>query len=76
MERPTCKTCAFWDWEQAGGDSLIDESSGFCMRHAPREVLAGEGDLVHDSPLIYGDRWCGEHHLFPAYIASLGEGGN
>lgn len=76
MERPTCKTCAYYDAEAkttvympgAGGYSLPGgpltiEKKGACKRHW--------GAPSHKLP----DDWCGDHHDFPAYIASLKQDG-
>jgi hypothetical protein len=87
MDRPTCRTCPYWDRE------IIDPRSeaGHCRRYPPRLILveihpekgrslgritdanAEYLDLTNDeqSPQTYSLDWCGEHPDFPTYLASL-----
>lgn len=70
MERPTCRTCAYFRLYKNGDDDL-----GECHRFPP--TIAAMQEQVYDN-VYFGlfcevspDNWCGEHHLFPAYLASL-----
>lgn len=81
MEKPTCKTCQYWepfDWEtdQPGGPFR-----GECHRNPPgadptdKPIIMGidahwPATIVDPKGLGRSD-WCGEHPLFPAYLASL-----
>lgn len=80
MERPTCKTCPYWEAMQ---NNRID---GQCFRYPPSipsvDSQIDELDSVHGGgeryALFHGmqvvtmsEHWCGEHPAFPAYIASL-----
>jgi hypothetical protein len=67
MDRPTCKTCLYW--EPQG----IDPDQGYCRRYPPQHIDkteshtdAAERYLV---PVTWGDDWCGEHPDFPAWLA-------
>lgn len=61
MDRPTCKTCVFW---QA---IFNDDTAGECRINAPppKRTL---NDLTFAQ--THGDSWCGEHPEFPAFIAA------
>lgn len=64
MDRPTCKTCPYFDSYENGTDE------GECRIGRP---IIGE---VDDKPFgvwppTYEFEFCGEHPDFPAYIASL-----
>jgi hypothetical protein len=65
MERPTCKTCPYWDCT----DSEFATASGTCNRYAPMPIRSGDDPLVWSTTI--DDDFCGEHPSFPAYIASL-----
>jgi hypothetical protein len=75
MERPTCKSCLYWDRTGQG------RSGGTCRRCPPTgplkpyaEPTSGE-DPAHwhpsewNVPVTYDFEWCGEHPDFPDYIA-------
>ena len=78
-ERPTCKTCPYWDMVKG------DESIGSCRRFPPRIVehllqrdAHGEPDennqfLATFMPVAMEDWFCGEHPDFQAWIASRGK---
>jgi hypothetical protein len=86
-ERPTCKTCPYWDEDKRSyGD--IGECRRYPPQLIPESVSVGQrkapsGDIYHDVnpdqlfPGVFGrDDWCGEHPDFPAYIAARkAEGG-
>lgn len=59
MNRPTCETCAYWYRNSLTKDSCI----GACQRRPP--------DPCELPIKTATDDWCGEHHLFPAYLKSL-----
>lgn len=63
MERPTCKTCPY-------------HSRGMCFLYPPTVITAvGERDFdyLNRRPETNDDEWCGQHPVFPAYLASLRE---
>lgn len=79
MERPTCKTCPYWEF---GAETEGDiDYAGFCHRHAPApRPLPLDGDDNFKKTTSYrvylpvetlGEYWCGEHPDFPAYLESL-----
>jgi hypothetical protein len=72
MERPTCKTCPYFD-------SYDDtKSSGYCMRNAPSPLSYPEFGRIEELPtnsrILWpeitepGEDFCGEHPDFPAYL--------
>lgn len=70
MERPTCKTCPYWQY--CGGETDLGYRYGWCHRHAPRPVIIDEEwDKEPEWPWVPDHEWCGEHPDFPAYLASL-----
>jgi hypothetical protein len=74
-ERPTCKTCPYWDqnaiveiidpqWSYSVTSSAYPFGqkiavTGVCKRHA---ITQGHRTSID---------WCGEHPDFPAYLAAL-----
>lgn len=61
MDRPTCKTCPFW---QA---IFNDDTAGECRIKAPLSKRSlNDFTFVH----THGDSWCGEHPDFPAFISA------
>ena len=69
MERPTCKTCPYYDAEAMTLHYPPNRGNPMIMI-APKNVqgickLTPLG--THKTP----EDWCGEHPDFPAYIASL-----
>jgi hypothetical protein len=70
MERPTCKTCPYWQETHMDPDEGM---KGDCQRYPPL-IPYLEGDFDDDNasyPITRADQTCGEHPGFPAYIASL-----
>lgn len=64
MDKPTCKTCPYFDCLSAMG--------GYCNRMSPRpEIRSDADDIFLAWPPVTEDDWCGQHPDFPAYIASL-----
>jgi hypothetical protein len=55
MEKPTCKTCAYWD--EFSPDNKPSHADGVCRRRPSREWC------VSDSA-----DWCGEHPKFEEYL--------
>ena len=84
MDRPTCKTCPFWDTWADGtpptAEELEDIDFGECRRNAPSTYQLKHGsdffDRKHNTspewPETHCLEWCGEHPDFPEYIKSLG----
>jgi hypothetical protein len=75
MDKPTCKTCAYWDklepvhvWTQPAHWSLNADGTW-------REVAILKPGACKKSGSVQPHRgpedWCGEHPDFPAYLASL-----
>ena len=65
MDKPTCKSCPFWDDEK------------ICRRYAPRQgtlIMPREiGELARMTTIFEArssDEWCGDHPEFAAWIAS------
>ncbi len=58
MNRPTCKTCPYFD-------------RGFCQRNPPQVTTTETGPFYSRWPEVTEDDFCGEHPQFPAYLASL-----
>lgn len=77
MDRPTCGTCVYWEFSYAPEKGRIydgTERFGECRRYPPKVNfdLEHEGETENTAiPVQIDGFWCGEHHLFPAYIASL-----
>ena len=81
MDRPTCRTCPYWEREERSIDG------GECHRAAPVPMPSGirkldewgeerEWGSFEPSamfPATIGDDWCGEHPSFDAYLAGLKE---
>ena len=69
MERPTCKTCPYFDVPQRTDDD------SHCIRHAPKPWLnpEDEGHIERQAawPIVQDFDSCGEHPDFPTYVASL-----
>ena len=64
MERPTCKTCPYWQGNIRG-------SRGYCRRSRPVARVENFGDdtvLVGEHPLTWPDAWCGDHPHFERFI--------
>ena len=60
MEKPTCKTCAYWSkWHAIEGSDL---HMGICYRYAP-----GRNPQMDE---LSEDCFCGEHPHFPAWLDS------
>ncbi len=69
MDRPTCKTCPFWD--SANWHNL---ENGRCRRAPPvgdGHDVEGTDELLGSWPLTAQDDWCGEHPKFRAYITAM-----
>lgn len=71
MERPTCKTCPYWD---VFNREPFDE--GDCRKQAPRAYLDSEFSPSEQGnnaywPVTTEIDWCGEHPDFPAYLEGL-----
>ncbi len=73
MERPTCKTCPYWD---------DDDETGRCRRfpavlptssYVAIDIKDGGSGHAFDGawPSTESAAWCGEHPNFPAYAANL-----
>jgi hypothetical protein len=72
IERPTCETCAFWEWLQTRPVPDPDDYEvGECRRRPPTasrpSKLAG-GKAMATWRRTFEDDWCGEHPDFPAYL--------
>lgn len=66
MERPTCKTCPYW--------KAVEDNKGECHRNPPHPMRHPDHNFDEGMFLvIYDVDWCGEHPLFPAYIARLSQ---
>lgn len=50
MDKPTCKTCEYWDAE--------DDFHGLCRRNPP---LTEDGFEFAFFPKTHHDCWCGQH---------------
>jgi predicted DNA-binding transcriptional regulator AlpA len=80
MERPTCKTCLYWDHVCDPDDD--SRPVGICHRSPPRytgTMTSGDSSKsvsldAWDQPWIAESGWCGEHPDFPAYLAFLRSG--
>jgi hypothetical protein len=81
MERPTCGTCPFWDWEslpapEDPGHNRVGgvPQDGMCRRFPGTPIMEEPADVNHEpliiahSPTTGCDEWCGEHPSFPAYL--------
>lgn len=67
MEKPTCRTCVFWQ-EFEGSP----EHDGTCQKNAPEpRACLRSRDTFAAWPITYAGEFCGEHPGFPAYLASL-----
>lgn len=76
MDRPTCKTCLYWNRE--GEDS----EEGTCRRYPPTGPLKPYAEPTHGNdpahwnatewnfPVTYDEESCGEHTDFPAWLAA------
>lgn len=72
MERPTCKTCLYW--QQLSETEHHGECHRGPAKHGQKlNLLCDPGEVS----VLYGqwfdqheDEWCGEHPNFPAYIAT------
>lgn len=65
MDRPTCRTCAYFD----PYPKVVEK--GECKRRAPAPVLGLVVDFEPYWPTVHHEEWCGEHPDSPAYIRSL-----
>jgi hypothetical protein len=69
MERPTCKSCVYWDCLKVN-----DIHEGICRRNAPRPEFSpefsrdGDYEVFPVIPKTLAEEWCGEHIDFPAWI--------
>jgi hypothetical protein len=81
MERPTCRTCVFWDYVEYPG---TDDDVWECHAEPPGLVTAalrlerakmGQADDPQSAawPLTAGRDWCGRHSDFPAYLKARAE---
>lgn len=65
MDRPTCKTCKYWD------SNIFDGGDGYC-ESVSRKKQDGSAWLVNcgcDCEMITNkDFMCSEHQLFPKWI--------
>lgn len=59
-ERPTCKTCVFFDAGNFDWD-------GSCHRNPPIIRWLNDGDNFAVFPTVARDEFCGEHQDFPAW---------
>lgn len=75
MERPTCGTCPYWDYDE-------QKNKGFCHRHAPipmpqkmtklggwYETNAWEVSETISWREVASTDWCGEHPHFEVFAA-------
>lgn len=72
MDRPTCRTCPFWDCDQRGEPT--DETDARQCRRLPPQINQEWADTHGGNvawPTTFTYDWCGEHPDFPAYLASL-----
>lgn len=53
MERPTCKTCAFWE-KYHPLDEERDVALGQCRRYAPTACLRGQFGIAEDGEAVIG----------------------
>jgi len=73
MERPSCRTCPYWD---NSNDEPGREPKGFCRKRSPRFppteslVKAAEDSWGGIWPDTYYFEWCGEHPDFPVWLAA------
>lgn len=66
MDRPTCKTCLYWD----DSPFTVGTNQGICRKRPPnpaRDVNMWGG------PRTVGGEWCGEHSDFPEYVKAVKE---
>lgn len=67
MDKPTCRTCPYWDLQDPETQM---GATGSCQRHAPRWGVGENGDEPVFFPLTLDWQFCGEHPDFPGRIAS------
>jgi len=84
MEKPTCRTCPYWDFDEGVfADEDPDVVSTYCKRLPPvlpsaafvaacvQVSTASEASVFRGEwPMVKGAEWCGEHPDFPAWITS------
>lgn len=74
MDKPTCKTCPYFEaGDENNGDGF---DAGYCHRSSP--IAIPLDDDHEDSVFVLWPKtlkieWCGEHPQFPTYLASLSE---
>jgi hypothetical protein len=66
-ERPTCKTCPYWN--------NFGSTTGHCIVRSPRVFVDRDEDGIlreeNILPWTPEDFGCGEHPDFPAYVQAL-----
>lgn len=74
MDRPTCKTCPYWDETRTLDAGLGSGIRGECRVRAPERPPSRAGVATGDIgvwPETFGDDWCGSHPDMADYIRSL-----
>lgn len=67
MDRPTCKTCPYWDHVEG-------VRAGTCRRHAPKAFTDPDGTEISTFPCwpdTHDVEFCGEHPDFPEYVITF-----
>lgn len=70
MDKPTCKTCAFYDADHGVEVYSLSHPSS----HFPQPPVIKKGACKfypHTTPHKTPDDFCGHHNAYPAYLASL-----
>lgn len=71
-ERPTCKTCPYYDPTAETRVYDVGTYDTFTYNHnSPRKVIGVCKRRSHAGPHSKPDDWCGQHPDFPVYIAGL-----
>ena len=85
MDRPTCKSCPFWNYQFTvdGNDRPIEQGNpdgfahGDCQRFPPQlrvDPVGAEGDFLNSKfPSTMPSEWCGEHPEFNDWVESQAE---
>ena len=71
MNRPTCETCANFDFTNEWPDDAGGHGTQW-PQGTPLPQMVGRCRIYPTaSPKKSPDEWCGQHSDFPAYVASL-----
>ncbi len=75
MERPTCKTCVFFEPARLVNRHLLSDGTVLGGDHYEAECRVDgpgrggtPGGIWHQFPITYEHQWCGRHSDFQEYI--------